>query len=166
MHGDLCKYLGIDSSTDHPDQHSNLFLNAYINRHVHTEYLKWSNSIVLQAYGMFFYIHVVLTPISTISSLCSTGNTRNYQQIDVYIYQCVYIVLISECIPLLSVNTVILTIFCLIMWSYVSIFVWQISFGERGREREYERIDSVVEYSTWDWGVAGLVIAVVQSFVI
>ena len=97
---------------------------------------------------MFFYIHVVLTPISTISSLCSTGNTRNYQQIDVYIYQCVYIVLISECIPLLSVNTVILTIFCLIMWSYVSIFVWQISFGERGREREYERIDSVVEYST------------------
>ena len=35
-HGDLCKHLGIDSSTDL----SNLFLNAYINRHVHTEYLK------------------------------------------------------------------------------------------------------------------------------
>ena len=30
VHGDLCKHLGIDSSTDHPDQYSNLFLNAYI----------------------------------------------------------------------------------------------------------------------------------------
>ena len=30
-HGDLCKHLGIDSSTDHPDRFSNLFLNAYIN---------------------------------------------------------------------------------------------------------------------------------------
>ena len=36
-HGDLCKHLGIDSSTD---LYSNLFLNAYINRHAHTEYLK------------------------------------------------------------------------------------------------------------------------------
>ena len=35
MHGDLCKHLGIDSCTDHPDRYSNLFLNAYINRHVH-----------------------------------------------------------------------------------------------------------------------------------
>ena len=40
VHGDLCKHLGIDSSTDHPDRYSNLFLNAYINRHVHAEYLK------------------------------------------------------------------------------------------------------------------------------
>ena len=39
-HGDLCKHLGIDSSTDHPDRYSNLFLNAYINHHAHTEYLK------------------------------------------------------------------------------------------------------------------------------
>ena len=39
-HGDLCKHLGIDSSTDHPDRYSNLFLNAYINRHAHSEYLK------------------------------------------------------------------------------------------------------------------------------
>ena len=31
MHGDLCKHLGIDSSTD---------LDAYINRHVHAEYFK------------------------------------------------------------------------------------------------------------------------------
>ena len=35
---------------------------------------------------MFFYI--VLTPISTTSGLWSTGNTRKYLQIDVYIYQC------------------------------------------------------------------------------
>ena len=40
-HGDLCKQLGIDSSTDPDDRYSNLFLNAYINRHAHThEYLK------------------------------------------------------------------------------------------------------------------------------
>ena len=39
-HGDLCKHLGIDSSTDHPDRYLNLFLNAYMNRHPHTEYLK------------------------------------------------------------------------------------------------------------------------------
>ena len=35
-HGDLCKH----SSTDHPDRYSNLFRNAYINRHAHTENLK------------------------------------------------------------------------------------------------------------------------------
>ena len=40
VHGDLCKHLGIDSSTDHSDRYSNLFKNAYINRHVHVEYLK------------------------------------------------------------------------------------------------------------------------------
>ena len=40
VHGDLCKHLGIDSSTDLDDRHSNLFLNAYINRHVHAKYLK------------------------------------------------------------------------------------------------------------------------------
>ena len=40
VHGDLCKHLGIDSSTVHPDRYSILFLNAYINRHVHGEYLK------------------------------------------------------------------------------------------------------------------------------
>ena len=39
-HGDLCKHLGIDSSTDLDDRYSNLFLNAYINRHAHTECLK------------------------------------------------------------------------------------------------------------------------------
>ena len=40
VHDDLCKHLGIDLSTNHPDWYSNLFLNAYINRHVHAEYLK------------------------------------------------------------------------------------------------------------------------------
>ena len=39
-HGDLCKHLGIDSSTDLDDRYSNLFQNAYINLHAHTEYLK------------------------------------------------------------------------------------------------------------------------------
>ena len=67
MHGDLCKHLGIDSSTVHLDRYSNLFLNAYINRHVYAEYLKRSTSIDPLAYGMFFTI--VLTPISTTSSL-------------------------------------------------------------------------------------------------
>ena len=38
--GDLCKHLGIDSSTDLNDRYSNLFLNACMNRHAHTEYLK------------------------------------------------------------------------------------------------------------------------------
>ena len=38
--GDLCKHLGIDSSTDLDDRYSNLFLNAYINCHVHVKYLK------------------------------------------------------------------------------------------------------------------------------
>ena len=40
-HGDLSKHLGIDSSTDPDDRYSNLFLNVYINRHAHTEYMKY-----------------------------------------------------------------------------------------------------------------------------
>ena len=40
MHVDLCKHLGLDSSTGHPDRYSNLFLNTYINCHVHAENLK------------------------------------------------------------------------------------------------------------------------------
>ena len=36
------------------------------------------------------YFYTVLTPISTTSILWSTGKTRKYQQIDVYIYQCGY----------------------------------------------------------------------------
>ena len=40
VYGDLCKNLGIDSSTDLDDRYSNLFLNAYINRHLHAKYLK------------------------------------------------------------------------------------------------------------------------------
>ena len=39
-HGNSCKHLGIDSSTNLDHRYSNLFLNAYINRHAHTKYLK------------------------------------------------------------------------------------------------------------------------------
>ena len=39
------KHLGIDLSTDLDDRYSTLFLNAYINRHAHTENLKMINSI-------------------------------------------------------------------------------------------------------------------------
>ena len=71
-HGDLCKHLGIDSSTDqddhlgidsrtdHPDRYSNLFLNAYINRHAHTEYLK-----MIEVYSPFGIWHVFLYSINT-----------------------------------------------------------------------------------------------------
>ena len=38
VHGDLCKHSGTDSSTNHPDRYSNLFLNAYINVNVHAKY--------------------------------------------------------------------------------------------------------------------------------
>ena len=34
-HGDLCKHLGIDAITDLDGRYSTVFLNAYINRHVH-----------------------------------------------------------------------------------------------------------------------------------
>ena len=36
---------GIDSSTDPDNRYLNLFLNTYINRHAHTEYLK--NDLIL-----------------------------------------------------------------------------------------------------------------------
>ena len=54
-HGDLCKHLGIDSSTDLDDRYSNLFLNAYINRHSHTEYLK-----MIEVYSPLGIRHVFL----------------------------------------------------------------------------------------------------------
>ena len=54
-HGDLCKHLGIDLSTDHPDWYSNLFLNAYINCHAHTKYLK-----MIEVYSPFGIWHVFL----------------------------------------------------------------------------------------------------------
>ena len=47
VHCDLCKHLGIDLSTDHPDRYSNLFLNDYINRHVHAEYRILKNDRIL-----------------------------------------------------------------------------------------------------------------------
>ena len=58
-HDDLCNRLGIDSSTD-PDQSSNLFLNDYINRHTHTEYLKMT-----EVYSPFGIWHVFLYRINT-----------------------------------------------------------------------------------------------------
>ena len=54
-HGDLCKHLGKDSSTDLNDRYSNLFLNAYINRHAHTEYLK-----MIEVYSPLGIWHVYL----------------------------------------------------------------------------------------------------------
>ena len=59
-HGDLCKHLGIDSSTDLNDRYSNLFLNAYINRHAHTEYLK-----MIEVYSPLGIWHVFLSSINT-----------------------------------------------------------------------------------------------------
>ena len=47
------KHLGIDSSTD-------LFLNAYINRHAHTEYL-----IIFEVYIPLGIWHVFLYDINT-----------------------------------------------------------------------------------------------------
>ena len=68
MHGDKCKHLGIDSSTDHTDRYSNLFLNAYINRNVHAKYIK-----MVQFYSPLGIWHVFsiydLIPISTTSGL-------------------------------------------------------------------------------------------------
>ena len=60
VHGDLCKHLGKDSSTDHQDRYSNLFLNAYINRHVHSEYLK-----MILFYSPLGICHVCLYSIKT-----------------------------------------------------------------------------------------------------
>ena len=54
-HGDLCKLLGIDLNTDLDDRYSNLFLNAYINRHAHTEYLK-----MIEVYSSLGIWHVFL----------------------------------------------------------------------------------------------------------
>ena len=58
--GDLCKHLGIDSSTDLDDRYSNLFLNAYINRHAHPEYLK-----MIEVYSPLGIWHVFLYSINT-----------------------------------------------------------------------------------------------------
>ena len=59
-HGDLCKHLGIDSSTDLDDRYSNLFLNAYINRHAHTGYLK-----LIEVYSPCSVWHIFLYSINT-----------------------------------------------------------------------------------------------------
>ena len=60
MHVDLCKHLGIDSSTDLDDGYSNLFQNAYINRHAHAEYFK-----MILFYSPLGICHVFLYSINT-----------------------------------------------------------------------------------------------------
>ena len=60
QHGDLCKHLGIDSSTDLDDRYSNLFRNAYINRHAHTEYLK-----MIEIYSPCGILHAFLYSFNT-----------------------------------------------------------------------------------------------------
>ena len=67
---------------------------------------------------MFFYL--VLTPISTYSGIWSTGNTRKYQQIDIYIYQC-------ETRALVFV-LVILVYVLLSMFKYLDMFISSESF--------------------------------------
>ena len=64
MHGDLSKRLGIDSSTDQMifDRYSNLFLNAYINRHAFTEYLK-----MIEVYSPCGVWHVFLYSICSMA---------------------------------------------------------------------------------------------------
>ena len=69
MYTSICWYLSVDSSTDLDDRYSgsNLFLNAYINRHAHTEYLK-----MIEVYSPLGIGHVFLysiKPISTTSGL-------------------------------------------------------------------------------------------------
>ena len=59
-HGDLCKHLGIDSSTDLNDRYSNLFLNTYINRRAHTEYLN-----MIEVYSPLGIWHAFLYSINT-----------------------------------------------------------------------------------------------------
>ena len=78
LHGDLCKHLGIDSSTDHPDWYSNLFLNAYINRHVHVEYLKMI--LFYSPLGMIWHVF----PYSINTNIYHFRSMK-YRQ---YIYQC------------------------------------------------------------------------------
>ena len=59
-HGDLCNQLGIDSSTNLDDQYSNIFLNAYINRRAHTEYLN-----MIAVYSPLGIWHAFLCSINT-----------------------------------------------------------------------------------------------------
>ena len=59
-HVDLCKHLGIDSSTDLDDRYSNLFLNDYINRRAHTEYLN-----MIEVYSPLGIWHAFLYSINT-----------------------------------------------------------------------------------------------------
>ena len=54
-------------SPRYPDRCSNLFLNAYINRHVHADYLKMI--LLYSPLGIWHVFYIVLTPVSTTSGL-------------------------------------------------------------------------------------------------
>ena len=71
MHGDLCKHLGIDSSTDHPDRYSNLFLNASI-IHVHAKNLK-----MISFYSPLGIRHVFQRELSIIDFTLNYPPIRN-----------------------------------------------------------------------------------------
>ena len=73
MHGDLCKHLGIDLSTDLDDLYSNLFLNAYINSHLHAVYLK-----MIQFYSPLGIWHVFLHSIKANSHHFRSLKYRQY----------------------------------------------------------------------------------------
>ena len=59
VHGDLCKHLGIDSSTDHRSVLESI-PKAYMNRHVHAKYLK-----MIEFYSPLGIWHVFLYSINT-----------------------------------------------------------------------------------------------------
>ena len=80
----MAMHLGIDSSTDLDDRYSNLFLNAYINRHVHTESLKMIE--VYSPLGIWHFLPYSMNTIIYHFRSMKYGNTHKYQQIDVYIY--------------------------------------------------------------------------------
>ena len=76
-HGDLCKHLGIDSSTNLDDRYSNLFLNAYINRHAHTEYLK-----MIKVYSPLGIWHVFLYSITSKSTYTFTSVDKDLYEFE------------------------------------------------------------------------------------
>ena len=73
------KHLRIYSSTDPDDRYSNLFLNAYINRHAHTEYLK-----MIGVYSPFGIRHVFCLRRSRRKHLCWNSDTL---YLAVYLYK-------------------------------------------------------------------------------
>ena len=73
-------HLGIDSSTDTDDRYSNLFLNAYINRHAHTKYLN-----IIEVYSSFSIWHIFLYSINT--NICRFRSMKNRQNAQIQVNQ-------------------------------------------------------------------------------